>query len=498
MLKVANIFTDNMVLQRDKNIAVWGLDDKGRRVTVTLNGSTSSAVAGDDGKWLCVLPPMSAGGEYEMTVSDEYNSFTYKGVMIGEVWLCGGQSNMELELQNEAHGKEVLGSLDESCNVRFYYTQKRGYIDELFYADEANTCWAKAGSESSRAWSAVGFYFGRKLARELGVTVGLIGCNWGGTSASAWVDRATLENDKDLKIYIDEYDEKVAGKSLEQQLKEYRDYEKYDAEWNKKSAEVYAKEPGIGWNELQEKIGKNMWPGPMCEFNPFRPAGLFNTMLMRVCPYTVKGFLYYQGESDDHRSDSYYKLLTALIGLWRERWGDDELPFIITQLPMFKYKSDPDYKHWCKIREAQMKAYRTVKNTGIAVTLDCGELDNIHPTDKIPVGERLCLQAEKLFYGLDVEAFGPMYKSHIFKDGGIEICFSHAEGGFDIRGEAKGFEIAGADKEFFDADVKVEGERVFISSDKVSEPRYARYNYFNYAEVTVYGKSGIPMAPFDV
>lgn len=498
MLKVANIFTDNMVLQRDKNIAVWGLDDKGRRVTVMLGGSTSSAVAGDDGKWLCILPPMSAGGEYEMTVSDEYNSFTYKGVMIGEVWLCGGQSNMELELQNEEHGKEVLDALDESCNVRFYYTQKRGYIDEMFYADEANTCWAKAGSESSRAWSAVGFYFGRKLARDLGVTVGLIGCNWGGTSASAWVDRATLENDKDLKIYIDEYDEKVAGKSLEQQLKEYRDYERYDAEWNKKSAEVYAKEPGIGWNELQEKIGKNMWPGPMCEFNPFRPAGLFNTMLMRVCPYTVKGFLYYQGESDDHRPDSYYKLLTALIGLWRERWGDDELPFIITQLPMFKYKNDPDYKHWCKIREAQMKAYRTVKNTGIAVTLDCGELDNIHPTNKIPVGERLCLQAQRLFYGLDVEAFGPMYKSHIFVDGGIELSFSHAEGGFDIRGEAKGFEIAGADREFFDADVRIEGERVFISSDKVSEPKYARYGYFNFAEVTVFGKNGIPMAPFDV
>jgi sialate O-acetylesterase len=148
MLKVANIFTDNMVLQRDKNIAVWGLDDKGRKVTVSINGITVCAVSGDDGKWLCVLPPMSAGGEYEMTVSDDYNSFTYKGVMIGEVWLCGGQSNMELELQNEAHGKDVLGELDESCNVRFYYTQKRGYIDEMFYADEANTCWAKAGSES--------------------------------------------------------------------------------------------------------------------------------------------------------------------------------------------------------------------------------------------------------------------------------------------------------------------------------------------------------------
>ena len=134
----------------------------------------------------------------------------------------------------------------------------------------------------------------------------------------------------------------------------------------------------------------------MCELNPFRPTGLYDTMLMRVCPYTLRGFLYYQGESDDHKPDSYYELFTALIKLWRTNWGDDDLPFILTQLPMFRYAHDPDYKHWAKIRSAQMRAYRTVKNTGMAVILDCGELDNIHPTDKKPVGERLCLQAEKL------------------------------------------------------------------------------------------------------
>ncbi len=497
MLKVANIFTDNMVLQRDKNISVWGLDDKDRRVTVTLNGVTVSASAGADNKWICTLPPMPAGGKYEMTVKDDFNSFTFKGVMIGEVWLCGGQSNMELELQNEVHGREVLESLDESCNVRFYYTQKRGYIDEMFYADEANTCWAKAGKDSSKAWSAVGFYFARKLSRELGVTVGLIGCNWGGTSASAWVDRKTLENNAAIRSYIDEYDEKCAGKPLDVQLKEYREYEDYDAKWYQKSLEVYKEQPDIGWDELQEKIGKNLWPGPMCEFNPFRPTGLFNTMLMRVCPYTIKGFLYYQGESDDHKPDSYYELLTALIRLWREKWGDDELPFIMTQLPMFKYKKDPDYKHWCKIRAAQMRAFRTVKNTGIAVILDCGELDNIHPVDKVPVGERLCLQAMKLFYGLDVKAFGPMYKSHIFKDGGIELYFDYAQEGFTIKGEAAGFEIAGSNGEFFTADVKIDGSRIFISSDKVAEPKHARYNYFNYADVTIFNETGIPLAPFD-
>ena len=385
---------------------------------------------------------------------------------------------------------------EKEPNVRFYYTQKIAFMDDHFYETEKKTAWQTWNSEWKGAWSAVGYFFAKELSKTLGVTVGVIGCNWGGTSASAWVDRRTLENDAEIRSYIDEYDEKIADKPLDVQLKEYRDYEKYDAQWYQKSLEVYKEQPDIGWDELQEKIGKNLWPGPMCEFNPFRPTGLFNTMIMRVCPYTIKGFLYYQGESDDHKPDSYYTLLTALIRLWREKWGDDELPFIITQLPMFKFKNDPDYKHWCKIRAAQMRAYKTIKNTGLAVILDCGELDNIHPVDKIPVGERLCLQAEKLFYGLDVAAFGPIYKSHVFKDGGIELYFDHAENGFTIKGEVQGFEIAGEDGEFTAADVKIDGGKIFISSEKVSEPKHARYNYINYADVTVYNETGIPMAPF--
>ena len=180
MLKVANIFSNDMVLQRDKNITVWGLGDEERTVTVTLNGvSVQTQVC--DGRWTAVLPPMSAGGEYEMTVSDGCTEKKFCRIMIGEVWFCGGQSNMELELQNAKGGKEVLENLTPDCNVRFYYTQKRGNLDEMFYEDENNTAWSQASKDNSRAWSAVGFFFGRKLAKDLGVTVGLIGCNWGGT-----------------------------------------------------------------------------------------------------------------------------------------------------------------------------------------------------------------------------------------------------------------------------------------------------------------------------
>lgn len=495
MLKVANIFSNDMVLQRDKNITVWGLGDEERTVTVTLNGvSVQTQVC--DGRWTAVLPPMSAGGEYEMTVSDGCTEKKFCRIMIGEVWFCGGQSNMELELQNAKGGKEVLENLTPDCNVRFYYTQKRGTLDEMFYEDENNTAWSQASKDNSRAWSAVGFFFGRKLAKDLGVTVGLIGCNWGGTSASAWVDRPTLENNAEIRSYIDEYEKRIEGKTVDEQIKEYRDYQKFERVWDKKYGELLQKDPTMSWEKANEILGDKNWPGPINCVNPFRPTGLFETMVSRVCPYTIKGFLYYQGESDDHKPDSYYTLLTSLIKLWREKWGDDELPFIIVQLPMFKYAADPDYKHWCKIREAQMRAYKTVKNTGIAVISDCGEFNEIHPKEKVPVGERLCLQAEKLFYGMDVKAFGPIYKSLEYKNGGIELSFDHAENGFVVKGEAQGFEIAGKDEEFVKADITINGSKIFIKSDAVEKPLYARYNWFNYCEVTIFNETGIPLAPF--
>ena len=220
-------------------------------------------------------------------------------------------------------------------------------------------------------------------------------------------------------------------------------------------------------------------------------------MLMRVGPYTLAGFLYYQGESDDHSPRTYYTLLTTLIRVWRERWGDDRLPFIMVQLPAFKYSGDPDYKHWCLIREAQMRAFNTVKNTGIAVTIDCGEMDNIHPVDKIPVGERLCLQAEKLVYGMDVPAFGPVYESSSVSDGTMFISFAHAEDGLEIKGgRLSGFELAGEDKKFFPADTELCGSRVMLFSEQVPEPKYARYAWGNFPEYSVFGRNGIPLAPF--
>ncbi len=504
MFRIASVFSSNMVLQREKNVEVWGEADDGALISVTISDVKTQTIA-KNGKWKAVLPPMPAGGPFEMDVFCILNkegkeikeSLRFYNVMIGEVWLCGGQSNMELELQNCKGGKEVLESLKPDCGVRFYYTSKCHMVDDELYRAEKNSGWSKAGKESSAAWSAVGFFFARKLAKDLGVTVGLIGCNWGGTSASAWMDRKTIEDSRETASYIEEYDAAVRSKPIELQIKEYDEYAEYQQAWWERSQEIFAKEPNCSWDRIQELCGESKYPGPMNCKNEYRPAGLYETMLMRVCPYTLRGFLYYQGESDDHKPNSYYKLFTNLIGLWREKWGDDELPFIMVQLPMFKYEQDPDYKHWCLIREAQMKAFKTVKNTGIAVISDCGEFNNIHPVDKAPVGERLCLQAESLVYGKKIEAFGPIYKSYEYKDGGMELSFDHADKGFKVKGDKiVGFEIAGEDKLFKRAAAEIRGNKIFISAPQVKEPRYARYDWFNWIDVSIFGKNGIPLAPF--
>lgn len=494
MFKTAAVFSDNMVLQREKNVRIFGTGDNGT-VTVSVMGNSAAAEI-IDGKWTATLPPMKAADDLEVTVTDGTDTIIFRNVCIGEVWLAGGQSNMERELKDSKDGDKYLSQMTADMPVRFYYTNKMNTVEKAVEA-EKYAGWGVCDPEGSKAWSAVGFHFAMKLAKQLGVTVGIIGCNWGGTSASAWINEKYLSNDKELNSYLEDYEAKKEGRSDEELVAAYEEYLVREAEFNEKSAKLYEKDPDISWDEVQRICGQCEWPGPMGPANPYRPCGLYETMLMRVCPYTLRGFTYYQGESDDHKPALYAKLLASLIDCWRTDWQDDKLPFLLVQLPMFKYKSDPDYKHWCLIREAQMKVFNTVKNTGIAVITDCGELDNIHPFDKLPVGERLALQAMKLVYGIDCQAFGPLFRSVYFSENKAELTFDHAEQGFEIRGEAvTGFEMAGSDKDFKEATAEIAGEKIILHAD-VKYPAYVRYDWYNWIEPSVFGaKTGIPLAPF--
>lgn len=490
---VSSVFSDHMVLQRGKNINVFGTGEDGDIVSVSLGNSTASARI-KSGRWNAVLPPTSGEG-LEMTVSCGIFSRTFTDIAMGEVWLAGGQSNMEFELQNCKGGADFLKN-DRTENVRFYYTPKINKNEPDYEEKMRNTGWSRFDSESAKCWSAVGYFFAKELADRLGCTVGIIGCNWGGTKVSQWISREAQERDADMREDLDEYLAYTDGKTEEQLTKEYRDYEAYSAEWNRKNAEYYTNTPNPTWDECLKVCGECRYPGPLVPLNPFHPTALYEAMIKHVRPYTIAGFIYYQGESDDPHPYSYYKLLRGLITFWREEWGDDTLPFINTQLPMHRYSGDIDKKNWCIIREAQEKVYKTINNTGLAVIIDCGEFNEIHPKDKVPVGHRLYLQAMRTAYGdTNPACCAPMYKSHIINGSRIDVTVDTAAP-LIVKGERTGFEIAGIDGIYRPADFEINGSIISIFSDDVSEPSGARYLWTNYGGVAVFDGNGLPLAPF--
>ena len=495
LFSTAAVFSSNMVLQRDKTVSVFGTGEDGTEVTAEIENVKKTAIV-RNGKWSLQLPPHKAAAGLTMTVSCGGEAKTFTNVAYGEVWLAGGQSNMELELRGCTE-KDALKN-DKNPGVRYYYTNKMTLKEDDFLQREKNSGWTEFSEENAQAWSAVGYFFAKELAAKLGVVVGVIGCNWGGTSASYWMSRESLEKDSDLRAYLEDLDNAVKGKTDEELKKEWLDYQAYDKAWYEKSLIFYKEHPDGDWDECQAFCGKNLYPGPLSPYNPMSATTLYQSMLQRVCPYTLAGFIYYQGESDDHRPYTYFKLFRALIQLWRDDWGDDTLPFLFVQLPMHRYKADKDIKHWCVIREAQMKVYETTRNTGIAIALDKGEFNEIHPKSKEPIGHRLALQALYSVYGFEnmkETAFSPMYKGYEIVDGGILLSFKHCYG-FRVEGEPCGFEIAGEDKSFVPADAQFRGEQIFVSSKDVAQPMYARYNWTNYGDVTVFGVNGLPLAPF--
>ncbi|WP_024861112.1 sialate O-acetylesterase [Ruminococcus flavefaciens] len=500
-MKAAAVFSDNMVLQRNKNIRVFGTCSKNEKIiNVCIPELESSARAMvKNGRWEAVLPPRKEYNSCTLEISCGAVKKIFRNVAIGEVWLAGGQSNMEFELQNERKGAAALaGCYNE--NVRFYYTPKCPMLDDELTAAEAETCWCTPSPDKARAWSAVGYYFAKELSRRLGVTVGIIGCNWGGSSASAWISRDYLSCDKRLSPYLDEYDSAIEGKSDEEMIAEYDEYSTYQSAWEKRVAAFYAQKPDANWTEIIENCGENRYPGPHSIKNPLRPCGLYETMVSRIAPYTLAGVLWYQGESDDHRPNTYEILLKLLIENWRDLWKDKELPFMIVQLPMFKYIDDADTKSWALIREAQENVFKTVKNTGLAVCLDCGELNNIHPTDKSQVAHRLYLQAMSEVYKVITrrDSLPPMYDNYEVIGNAMLIHLTNCEMGLGGKDEhcLDGFEIAGSDGVYYPAEATVRLPYIELRSSKVKVPAAARFKWTNYADVGLFGINDMPLPPF--
>lgn len=514
----ASIFTDHMVLQQNKPIRIFGYADEELSITVTLFDVTGAPVRTGNilsakrdlepyrYNFLLVLDPLPAGGPYTMLLTaPQADDILIQDVQIGEVWLAGGQSNMEFAIGSD---KEYATALEQAptSNVRFFQVGQRAFFHENYLEEERRDHWMCGSDEDFSTWSAVGYFFGEKLAAHLGVTIGIIGCNWGGTSACAWQDKDTLLSSEETAVYWEEYETLLSTQSPESYEAERLDYMEYQKDWQPKIDAFYASHPEGTWAEALAACGPCRWPGPMGPKHEFRPCGLYETMLSRVAPYTLAGFIYYQGESDDHRPGSYYTLLKNMIGLWRRVFLEEQLPFLFVQLPMHRYRDNPITDSWCYIREAQMLVHRDVPHTGLAVAIDCGEYDNIHPTRKRQVGVRLALQALFHVYGRIGEeaAYGPLFHHFETEGDALRLFFSYAKGGFVTHPlshpqvpETSGFELAGTDGSFHPAIAMIEGNSIVLRSNEVPAPTQVRYLWVDYQEdIPLFGKNGLPLAPF--
>jgi len=531
MFELAYLFTNNCVLQRDKTVRVFGSAPTGSTVNISINGINSYATAREN-SFTVYLPAQPAGGPYTLKASCGGKEIILENVVFGDVWLAGGQSNMEFQLKNADEKENILEeyrsgvSAEVFKRLRFYDVPHVTDLSAKSIEAHKASIWQLCSEENLPEWTAVATFFAKTLAAETGVTIGIVDCNWGGTSASNWVDGKTLAANRELGVYFDDYKKKYNG-DYDAYLKALEDYKIYSAEWEKKKDECYKNNPEIDWNEVQEICGPCQWPGPIGPLSEFRPCGLYKTMLQPCAPYTLKGFIYYQGESDDEHREVYHILMRELISVWRREFQDTALPFILTQLPMFKNKTDPDYTGWGVLREAQDYVVKTVKNAYMAVILDLGKFSDIHPTRKQPVGERLAKVAlAEVYKTLQAEeAYGPFLADLTPSGSKILLSFKNASKGFIIDARATnytptadefvqspvqavgcsskyihGFEVAGTDGKYVKAKAVATYENgafgFELSADEVAEPVHARYAYINWDVVTVFGANGLPLAPF--
>jgi sialate O-acetylesterase len=450
------LFADNMVLQRARPIPVFGWTSPGANVTVRLKGATAKATAGTDGHWQAELPAMRAGGPYELVVSGP-QTVTLKNVLIGDVWICSGQSNMEFGIGNANDAAQEIAAANDP-QIRLFTVRKviatepqpslAGPFPDLM--GQWSVCTPQTVATGGwNGFSAVGYFFGRELQHTLHVPIGLIHTSWGGTPAEAWTSAEALSA-------IPDYAPALAD------LPRRR-------------------------TETPSHTDQNF------------PTVLYNGMIAPLIPYGIKGAIWYQGESNAGKAYQYRTLLPTMIEDWRHRWNEGDFPFLIVQLANFqKHNEQPVDDAWAELREAQSLTAKHLKNCGIAVTIDIGNADDIHPKDKQDVGKRLALVALNRTYGDRVEYSGPEYAGMKRDGAAIRLRFTHTDGQLVAKGGDKleGFAIAGADKKFVWADARIEGDSIIVSSSQVPDPVAVRYAWSINPVCNLYNKADLPASPF--
>lgn len=475
-VKLANVFNDHMVLQQDMPVPIWGTADPGEQVTVNIADQQAQAVAGTDGKWTVRLKALKAGGPLKMTVTGK-NTLKIADILVGEVWVASGQSNMEFPVAAASQPKKEVAQAN--------YPKLRMYTVKKTTADEPQ-CevagqWEVCCPDTVARFSAVGYYFARELHQQLDIPIGILHTSWGGTAAQSWTCKATLEADPDLKELV--ADSSQIKTSYQQKLKKY------------KEAITAWIDESIASVEKDQPVTPAPNPPSDPRFSPHRSSVLYNAMISPLIPYAIRGVIWYQGESNAGRAYQYRKLFPAMIQNWRKDWGQGDFPFLFVQLANFKTKAPVDGM-WAELREAQTMTL-SLKNTGMAVAADIGDALDIHPKNKQDVGRRLALAAQAQVYGRQIAYSGPMYESLSVKGKRARISFRFAEGLKTSDGEApQGFVIAGEDQQFVEANARIRGDKVVVWAESVAKPVAVRYGWSDNPTCTLYNGAGLPASPF--
>lgn len=609
-----------MILQRDAKINVWGWASAGEKVSIAFNKKNYTAKTGADGKWKIVLSATKAGGPYNMVIAGK-NKITLNNILIGDVWFCSGQSNMvhQMNIHDVTYANDIATA--NFPEIRQFWiptlTSMEGPKDDL-----PSGFWKAAVGDEVRPFSAVAFFFARKIYEEYHIPIGIINASVGGTPIEAWTSEeglkdfpaliSTVQKNKDT-AYINGFARRTMVANANNPRKAPQDKGLtgpktwYDVSylpkgwkniavpgywedqgikdlngivWYRREIEVPATMVGkpariflgrivdadvlyingklvgttgymypqrryavpadvlkVGKNIIVVKVSNNSGKGGFVSDKPYclfagsdtidlkgywlykvgevfvpaaggfggggiaaqnQPAALYNAMVAPEINYTIKGFLWYQGEANSGRGAEYAKLQPAQIADWRNKWQQGELPFLYVQLPNFMDANYlPSESQWAELREAQLKSLR-VPNTGMAVAIDLGEWNDIHPDKKKPVGDRLALIADKMVYGKDIVYSGPIFQSATIDGSKIVITFTNTGSGLVTNDgeELREFAIAGADKKFVWAKATIEADKIIVTSDAVAHPMYVRYAWADNPDVNLYNKEGLPASPF--
>ena len=485
------LFTDHMVLQQKTAVPVWGKAEPEEKVTVTIQGKSASTTAGPDGKWRVKLPELTAGGPYEMVI-DGKNRITLSDVLVGEVWICSGQSNMQWTVSQSKDPKETIAAASNSQLRLFQHRQVTSAtpLDDV-QTTEAWKKWRVCSPESVPGFSAVAYHFGQSLQKSLEVPVGLIHTSWGGTPAEAWTTSEFLEKTPELAHYM-----QTLNKNLEIWETQREEIEQ-QYELSRKKHEEQAAQLRVENKKVPNPPRRPVHPNN----NPNSPARLYNAMIHPLVPYAFRGAIWYQGESNAGRAYEYRTLFPAMIQSWRNAWGT-EFPFYFVQLAPWKKIADkPQPSDWAELREAQFLTSQKLANTDQVVITDTTDPKtdqaDIHPKNKQPVGERLALVARAKTYGQPVVCQGPIYSKVEFEGDKAILHFTSIGTGLVCQGsELTGFTLAGEDKVFYPAQASIVGDTVVVTCDAVKQPVAVRFGWADYPVVNFFNKEGLPATPF--